>query len=234
MKIRDDPEVTAIIPALNEEEGIGPTILELQQVLGDLLILVIDGNSTDRTVEIASRKKAKVVMQERKGKGQAIAQVLKYVNPNTRYVVFIDADFTYPTEYIPRMIEILEKRPDVGMVSGNRFERRFALEKAMGNVGKSFYIGNRFLAFVQYIVNGIKLRDPLTGLRVVRWEILRGWKPKSKGFDIEVELNYLIEQKGYRIREMPIKYRRRLGEKKLRLIHGFSIMNRIVLNAWPF
>lgn len=229
METKGGSEVTAIIPALNEEEGIGPTILELQQVLGDLVVLVIDGNSTDGTVEIASRMKVGVVRQDGKGKGQAIAQALNYVNSNTRYVVLIDADFTYPAEKIPRMIEILEKNPDVGMVNGNRFEQRFTLERAMGHAN---YVGNRFLAFVQYMANGIKLRDPLTGLRVVRWEILRGWKPKSKGFDVEVELNYLVERKGYRIQEIPIQYRRRLGEKKLRLIHGFPILKRIVLNAW--
>ena len=229
MKIGENPKFTVIIPALNEEEGIGPTALGLQQVLGDPLILVIDGNSTDGTAKIARRMKAEVVMQEGKGKGQAIAQALNHVDPNTRYVVFIDADFTYAPEEIPRMIEILEKEPDVGMVNGNRFETRFSLEQAMGN---AYYVGNRFLAFVQYIVNGVKLRDPLTGLRVMRWEILRGWKPKSKGFDIEVELNYLVERKGYRIVEVPIQYRQRLGEKKLTLIHGFSILKRIVLNAW--
>lgn len=229
MKTKDNPEVTVIIPALNEEKGIGPTILELQQTLGDLLILVIDGNSTDRTVEIASGMKAGVVMQGGKGKGQAIAQALKYVDSNTRYVVFIDADFTYPAGIIPRMIEILRENPDVGMVNGNRFEPRFTLERGISN---PYYIGNRFLAFLQYMFNGVNLRDPLTGLRVVRWEILRGWKPKSKGFDIEAELNHLVERKGYRIKEVPIQYRRRLGEKKLKLIDGFSILKRIVINSW--
>lgn len=229
MKMKGGPEVTAIIPAFNEEEGIGHTILELKQVLGDLIVLVIDGNSTDGTAEIASRMKAGVIRQKGKGKGRAIAQALNHVDSNTRYVVFVDADFTYSAENIPRMIEILEKNPDIGMVNGNRFEQRFTLERAMGHAN---YIGNRFLAFVQYMVNGIKLRDPLTGLRVVRWEILRGWKPKSKGFDVEVEMNYLVERKGYQIQEISTQYRRRLGEKKLRLIHGFPILRRIVLNAW--
>jgi hypothetical protein len=55
--------------------------------------------------------------------------------------------------------------------------------------------------------------DPLTELRVVRQEIVNNWHPKSKGFDIEVELNHLVENKGYRILEIPIEYRARLGEK---------------------
>jgi dolichol-phosphate mannosyltransferase len=81
------------------------------------------------------------------------------------------------------------------------------------------------------LVNGVKLTDPLTGLRVVRWEIIRDWQPKSKSFDIEAELNYLVERKGYKIKEIPIHYRRRLGEKKLKLRHGFTILRRILTEA---
>jgi hypothetical protein len=44
----------------------------------------------------------------------------------------------------------------------------------------------------------------LTGFRVVCWEKLRDWKPKSKGFDVEVELNHQVERKGYGILEIPI------------------------------
>ena len=73
-------------------------------------------------------------------------------------------------------------------------------------------------------MNGFKLEDPLSGLRVVRKEILEGWKPKSKGFDVEAEMNYRVEQKGFGIIEIPINYRARLGEKKLKLRHGFGIL----------
>ena len=55
MKPNHNPEITVIIPALNEEEGIGNTALELQQVLDDPVLLVIDGNSIDKTVEVAKQ-----------------------------------------------------------------------------------------------------------------------------------------------------------------------------------
>jgi dolichol-phosphate mannosyltransferase len=92
-------------------------------------------------------------------------------------------------------------------------------------------MGNRFLAFTHLLVNGVKMRDPLTGLRVVRWEIIKDWQPKSKGFDLEAEMNYFVESKGYKIREIPIHYRKRLGEKKLKLRHGFAILRRILAEA---
>ena len=73
--------------------------------------------------------------------------------------------------------------------------------------------------------------DPLTGLRVVRKEIVSTWNPKSKGFDIEVELNHLVGSMGYRITEIPIQYRTRLGEKKLSPKHGFTIFKRILTES---
>jgi hypothetical protein len=91
-----------------------------------------------------------------------------------------------------------------------------------------FYFGNRLLAFTHNMLNGVALRDPLTGLRVVRREILKDWVPKSKGFDIEVELNHHVERRGYDIKEISIPYRSRLGEKKLKLRHGLTIVKRIM------
>ena len=229
MRKVSNSDVTVIIASLNEAEGIGPTLRELGEALEDSFCLVVDGNSVDGTVEIAKELGAEVVVQEGRGKGRALAQALGHVNAGTRYVVFIDADYTYPAEYIPKMIEVLEENQDVGMVTGNRFNESFDL-KAMGNV---YYVGNRFLAFMQYLLNGVKLRDPLTGLRVVRWEILKDWKPRSKGFDVEAELNHQVEKKGYRIEEIPIHYCKRLGEKKLKLRHGFTILMRILVESFP-
>jgi len=225
---KTNSDVTVIIPTLNEELGIGPTLRELREVLEDPCYLVVDGHSVDGTVELAKRRGARVVMQKDRGKGLAIAQALEHVDSGTRYVAFIDGDYTYPAGYIPKMIEVLEKNPEVGMVTGNRFNRRFALKEAMSDV---YYLGNRFLAITQFLLNRVRLRDPLTGLRVVRWEILKDWKPKSRSFDVEAELNHHVERKGYRIIEIPIRYRKRFGEKKLKLRHGFIILRRILVES---
>jgi len=57
---------------------------------------------------------------------------------------------------------------------------------------------------------------------------MKEWRPKSDGFDIEVEMNRFVRKKGYRIVEVEIPYRRRLGDKKLRLSHGVTILKRII------
>ena len=64
---------------------------------------------------------ADVVFQDGLGKGDALAKAIKHLDLTVDYVVITDADYTYPAEYVPEMIRILEKNPDVGMVCGNRF-----------------------------------------------------------------------------------------------------------------
>jgi len=215
-----------IIAALNEEEGIGLTIADLYSHLNNPHILVVDGKSIDRTVEIAKNMGAEIVFQEGHGKGDALAKGLKYLD-SVDYVVITDADFTYPAQYVHEMIRILEENPGVGMVCGNRFaEKRDP--KAFHNI---FYFGNRLIALTANALNGVQLNDPLTGLRVVRGEILKDWTVKSKGFDVEVELNHHVERRGFGIAEVPISYRRRMGEKKLKVRHGATILKRIILET---
>lgn len=216
-----------VIAALNEEEGIGLTIGELMDTLGCPRVLVVDGRSTDRTLEIAKNLGAEIALQDGLGKGDAIAKAIERIDPTVDYVVLTDADYTYPAQYIPEMIRILEKTPEVGMVCGNRFNGY----EDMKSLNTVFYLGNRLIAFTHNLLNGITLDDPLTGLRVVRASILRNWKVKSKGFDIEVELNHLVEREGFAIVEIPIKYRERLGVKKLGVKNGAEILKRIILET---
>ena len=227
MEKNSSPPVLVIIAALNEEKGIGLSLAELQMVLDDPRYLVVDGNSVDRTVEFAKEMGAEILFQEGTGKGEAIAHAIKSVDSDVNYVIFTDADYTYPAKSVPEMIRILEENPEVGMVTGNRFTHSLTLS-AMKSL---FFVGNRILAWTQRLLNGVHLNDPLTGLRVLRWNILKNWEPKSKGFDIEAEINHRVENKGYRTVEIPIQYRSRVGEKKLKLRHGITIFKRIVTES---
>jgi glycosyltransferase involved in cell wall biosynthesis len=223
-RLFESSQTQLVVAALNEEQGIAPTLIEFLNNVPTSHVIVVDGKSIDRTVEIAKILGANIAFQDGFGKGNAIAKALEHVDSGVKYVVLTDADYTYPAEYVPEMIGILERNPKVGMVCGNRFNRKAEL-KALRS---SFYFGNKLLAFVHKLFNGISLRDPLTGLRVVRTEILRDWAVKSQGFDIEVELNHLVKKNGYKTVEVPIKYRQRLGEKKLKVRHGITILKRIL------
>jgi dolichol-phosphate mannosyltransferase len=196
----NDPPTEIIIAALNEEPGIGQTITELKFYIKANRILVVDGNSHDRTVEIAKNCGANILFQDGTGKGDAIAKALENTNPEVQYLVLTDADYTYPAEYLPKMIDILEQNPKVGMVCGDRFSEHVDSKTLKG----SFRFGNKLLAAAHTMLNGVTMHDPLTGLRVIRAEILRGVGIKSKGFDVEVELNHRVEREGFEIVEVPI------------------------------
>jgi glycosyltransferase involved in cell wall biosynthesis len=216
-----------IIATLNEEEGIGPTLEEISRKIDPNQVLVVDGHSDDRTIEIAKDFGATILFQDGMGKGDAVAKAVRYIGSEVDYVVITDADFTYPAGHIPEMMQILENSPQVGMVCGNRFND-YAEESALHNL---FYFGNKLLAFSHSLLNGVTLQDPLTGLRVIRAGILKKWQIKSKGFDIEVEMNSEVAGRGFGIVEVPIKYRKRLGEKKLKVSDGTTILKRMMLES---
>ena len=79
-----DPRVAVIVAALNEERGIGPTIEEIQGVLPNPHLIVVDGNSDDRTVEIAKNMGADVILQNGIGKGDAILHGIRKLQPILR------------------------------------------------------------------------------------------------------------------------------------------------------
>jgi dolichol-phosphate hexosyltransferase len=220
--------IEVFIAALNEEEGIGGTISEFAESIRADRILVIDGHSFDRTVEVAKDHGAEIVFQDGKGKGDALSKAVQTMDDAVKYVIITDADHTYPALYVPEMIQILEELPRVGMVCGNRFSRKPEGSAFQGR----FCFGNRILAFAHSFLNGVDLQDPLTGLRVVRADILRRWVIKSKGFDVEVELNRQVGKQGFETLEVPIEYRERLGEKKLKMRHGITILKRILYESF--
>ena len=223
----DRSKIAVVIAAYNEEQGITPTLFELKEELNQPHLLVVDGKSSDKTLEFAKDLGAEVLLQERKGKGDAISVGLSHIDKDTTYVIFIDADYSYPAKYLKEMINILDEDSLVGMVLGNRFNKIYRKESSKDQ----FYIGNKMLGFVQRVINGVKLNDPFTGLRIIRFQLLSGWLPKSADFDIEAELNSYINQSGYKIVEIPIIYRKRIGTKKLSFKHGFKILRRIIIES---
>ncbi len=223
-------QILVLIAALNEERGIGPTIKDLKRFLGDSDFLVLDGRSVDKTVEIAKKFGVKVIQQLGYGKGDAVAQGIRSSDFFGEYIVMVDADFTYSAKFIPDMVKILEKNSKVGMVCGNRFNAKYS---PLG-MKKIFFIGNRILGIIHNLLNRVSLNDPLSGLRVVRWDLLKNWVPKSLGFDIEVELNNFIQKQGYEIVEVPISLRPRLGKKKLNVFDGLTIFKRMIMESISF
>ena len=221
-------EITIIIPTLNEAPGIEPTIKEYQKAFPDAHILVVDGGSTDGTIEIARSLGAEVIQQEGKGKGKAIKTAIEHIKNNKhqpKYVIITDGDYTYPAKPAKTMIKILENHPEIGMVTGDRFHI-YGLRSYLTN---TFGLGNLILKILHICLNRVRMKDPLTGLRAIKWKLVEKWEPKAKHFEVEVEINNYIKNKA-KIVEIPINYRERLGTKKLKVKHGIPIALQIIKN----
>ncbi len=99
-------DICIFIPALNEASSIGKVIDGFHDE-GYNNILVVDGNSADNTVDIATSHGARVVTQSGRGKGQAIRQAFAE-EISSDYVVMIDADLTY----LPSEVDRAGTRPE--------------------------------------------------------------------------------------------------------------------------
>ncbi len=206
------PKVCIIIPTLNEAEAIGAVIDEIprqamQQAGYEVEVMVIDGDSTDGTRQIAEEKGAKVVIEPRKGKGRAMRTAFNAVNAD--FVFMLDADYTYPATYIPEMLDILQR--DCAVVIGSRLKGQ--IEK--GGMSLTTLIGNRLLTLMANILYRTKLSDLCTGYWGLRGEVIPNLSLTANGFDFEAELFTEVVKKGYQIGEVPILYRRRQTPPKL-------------------
>ncbi|MBO8182983.1 MAG: S-layer glycoprotein N-glycosyltransferase AglJ [Archaeoglobus sp.] len=201
-----DLSVCIVIPTLNEEKNIGATIDEFRQE-GFENIFVIDGKSSDRTVEIAKSKGARVEIQSGKGKGQAVAEAFELLNDDV--LILVDGDGTYAAKDAKKLLEPIEKGI-ADHVVGNRFS---GYEK--GAFTKLNLIGNKLLNFVFRVTYGVELYDILSGYRALVRDLYKSVNLQKMGFEVETELTVETIAKGFRIMEVPVSYRRRGGATKL-------------------
>ena len=218
-------EVTVIIPTLNEAEAIGKVIDEILEVgIPPENIIVVDGGSTDGTAEIAKSKGVKVVLQEGKGKADAIKTGLKHVR--TEYALIMDGDYTYPAKHIPQLLK-KACNEELDEVIGFR-------AKGRENIPLINRLGNWILIKEFNLLFGTKLKDVLSGMYIVKRSVFLDAFFETKGFSIEAELAAHIASSTGRIGEVPIEYRRRVGKSKLSVLDGVKIGLDMVFLAWRY
>lgn len=206
------PRVLVILPTLNEEQTIGKVIDEiprpsLEQAGYTVRVLVVDGNSTDRTREIAEEKGARTIVERRRGKGVAVTKALGSVDAD--YIFMLDADYTYPAGYIPDMLKMLGS---YHAVIGSRLRGR----REGGAMSRLNLTGNRLLSLLATVLYGRRISDVCTGFWGFRGEVVKHLSLRATAFDLEAELFSQLARKGYSIAEVPIDYRRRASPTKLR------------------
>jgi dolichol-phosphate mannosyltransferase len=215
-------DVTILIPTLNEEEAIGRVIKEVREA-GYNNILVVDGYSSDKTVEIARSMGAKVVYQIGHGKSMAIKTGIE--TAQTQYILVMDGDGTYDPRDIDRLLEIALER-DYDEVIGYRADR--------GNIPLLHRLGNKIISTVISLLMGQRIKDPCSGMYLLKRDFARQLEITATGFDIEAEIVCQALTHGS-VGEVPIRYRKRIGRAKLKTLSaGFRIILTAFKLSWLY
>jgi len=217
--------VTVIVPTLNEEKNIAEVIRELKRT-GFSDILVIDGNSRDRTISIAKKLGVNVIRQNGKGKGSALRQAFSHDGLSGDVVVVMDADGSMNPKEIFSFIEALENGVD--LVKGSRFmpgghSEDMTFIRRIGN--GLFVLLTNFLCSTNYT-------DLCYGFAAFRRDAIAKLYPhlQSRNFEIETEIFIKAKKLELKVMEVPsIELRRKHGKSNLKAYRdGFRILKTII------
>ncbi len=204
-------KVTIVIPTLNEEGGIGPTLDAVDRKAfadagWDLEFLVVDGNSKDRTRAIAESKGARVLTEPRRGYGRAYKEGFKAATGDI--LVTGDADGTYPFERAHEYVKLLLDE-GLDFVNCDRYGKLEA-----GAMSTKHLFGNWVLSTTARLLFGIRVHDSQSGMWVIRRAALAGLDIESLGegmaFSQEVKIEFW-KSKGLKAKEVPASLRPRIG-----------------------
>jgi len=210
-----EDDVTIILPVLNEEGAIG-------SVLDDLIghgyrkILVVDGYSTDSTLENVHNFGVEMIHQHGTGKAGAIRTALEHVF--TPYVMIIDGDCTYRARDIEKF---LLHAINYDEIIGSR-------EKSSKNMSWLHRLGNRVITRTFNMLMGANLSDVCSGMYLLNAASAKQLDLRTGGFNVEVEVAAQMLRQG-NITEVPIGYDNRVGKQKVSTWrHGLGILASVV------
>ncbi len=233
------PSVSVVIPTLNEERNLPHVFAQLPSDIHE--VILVDGGSIDRTVEVARQLRPSIIVvnQTRIGKGNALA--CGFAACTGDIIVMIDADgSTSPTE-IPAFVAALTGGAD--FAKGSRFgpgggSHDITRLRRLGNQGLNGFVnllfGTRFTDLC-YGYNAF-WRRLLPALDLPRTDLPRpadGGKLWGDGFEIETLINIRVAACGFRIREVPsVELARIHGESNLHAVRDGQRVLRTILSEY--
>jgi dolichol-phosphate mannosyltransferase len=221
--VSPDARTIVVIPTFNEADNLPTLVAELHALaVPGLSVLVVDDNSPDgtgRVADVLAERFLGVLSVRHRPVKQGLGRA--YIDGFTialaagaDYVIQMDADFSHPPTAIPAMLADIK---DCDVVVGSRYVPG-------GQVDERWSWWRRFLSWwanevwSRRILN-LKTRDITAGFKCWRRQALLGIqldRVRSNGYAFQVEMSYLAERLGYRIKEIPIYFEdRRIGRSKM-------------------
>jgi len=214
--------VSVVIPALDEEENIAATLAaipvqRLNQLGYQVEMLVVDNGSTDLTSEIARAHGARVVVQPVRGYGNAYKA--GFANSTGDIIATGDADLTYPFEILPEALQLMASE-GIDFLSTNRLVN--VDPEAMSS---SHIWANRMLTGIsRFIYDKLPFRDSQSGMWIFRRDVWNRSRVTSGGMPFSQEIKFAAFHNGFKCGEIPIRYRPRGGQKKLRSLRDGALV----------
>ncbi len=241
MTMRDQtgrPMVSVILPCLNEEESIAETIgeawqgLEAGQYHGE--VVVVDNGSTDRSVALAIEAGARVVCEEERGYGAALRRGIAEAQGDVG--VMADADLTYDLPNLGRIVARVEDGADLALacrLDGLNSDSMPLLHRLLGTPVLSWIL--------RRVTRGeVTVRDSQSGYRAFDLRRIRELRLQGTGMEFASEMLFQASLSSYRVDEIRLPYRPRVGESKLNTFQdGLRHLKLITLLAprvallWP-
>ncbi|HEX2834122.1 MAG TPA: glycosyltransferase family 2 protein [Thermoanaerobaculia bacterium] len=198
--------IALIIPALDEESAIGALLSAIdRQVVRD--VIVGDNGSRDATAEIARRGGASVVHVAERGYGAACAGALTQLAADVDIVLFMDADGSDDPGEIPLVLApILRDEADLVIGARKTIEAgALTPQQRFGN-----WLATRLIALLHH-----HRYTDLGPFRAIRRELLDRIAMRDRRYGWTVEMQVRALQLGARVTEVPVRYRKRVGQSKI-------------------
>ena len=226
------PQTLIFTATFNEKENVLNLVNEINSISDDIDILIVDDNSPDGTGEVLNKlidnhKNLKVIHRENKsGLDTAHKLGFKYAKEkNYEKFITMDADLSHEPKEIPKILEVLNKE---AFVIGSRYIDGGSCEMSFRRTVISV-MGNKI------IKNFLKIRcnEFTTSYRGFNLNKLKNFDlklVKSKGYSFFMETIFRLNQKGFKINEIPIQFRNRAqGKSKIPKLEIFRTLKNLVL-----
>ena len=224
------PRISVVIPTLNEEENLPHVLPAIPQDVYE--IVLVDGHSTDRTVEVARQLRPDVRVIQQRGRGKGDALRAGFAAAGGEIIVMMDADGSTDPSEIPAYVGAL--------LSGADFAKGSRFAQGGGTSDMPFYrrLGNWvFVRMVRAFFGG-NYSDLCYGYNAIWRHLVPYLNLDCDGFEIETMLNVRVLRAGLKVVEVPsFEYKRVYGEGRLRTLpDGWRVLKTItkeVMNHWP-